>query len=658
MTNVPPAIPQLTGDALRAVKHRGSHLQIIASAGSGKTEVVSQRVADLFADGVDPRAVVAFTFTERAAESLKSRIEQRTEARLDKSFLDKLNGCFIGTIHAYCFRLLQEHVPLYETFDVLDEHRLAAFLTREAEPIGLKGLSPNGRLFEAIQTFQENMDVVDNELLSLDQLQQPFKGTVERFWRRLEEFHFVTYGQIIARAVAELRRPQVFRAVHGALCHLIVDEYQDINPAQEALIQRLAEPPVELCVVGDDDQSIYQWRGSDVSNIVTFAQRYPNVATFNVEVNRRSRPQIIAAANAFGAKIKGRLPKTMLPNREPGGTEVVTWLEPTEAEEADLIARSILRIRRQGYRFRDMAVLVRSSTSYNKLLDAFEGHAIPVLPAGRTGLFLEPDAQRFGRTFAYLADTTWRSTPYGNGSKVSLNDLVRDYASGYGLDATAAHRAQERLRAWRQDASSTEKAADLIGNYYQLLSECGLARWDLSDPLLAARMGAHARCSAILADYESVRRRPRRDPAAPGEVLSGQAGGPYYYFGLAIHIQNITLGAFKGFEGVEDVTLDAVDVTTVHQAKGLEWPVVFVPCVSQIRFPSSNTGKARNWHVPQGYFNRIRYEGTVNDERRLFYVAMTERATGSRFPLTGHRTSSRSRRHHSSSSWREGGQVN
>jgi len=113
--------PELSGQALAAVRHRGSHLQIIAAAGSGKTEVVSQRVASLLADGVVPEGIVAFTFTERAAAEMRGRIAQRVEQLLGREALDTLGGLFVGTIHAYCFRLLQTYVPRYETFDVLDE---------------------------------------------------------------------------------------------------------------------------------------------------------------------------------------------------------------------------------------------------------------------------------------------------------------------------------------------------------------------------------------------------------------------------------------------------------------------------------------------------------------------------------------------------------
>lgn len=140
---------------------------------------------------------------------------------------------------------------------------------------------------------------------------------------------------------------------------------------------------------------------------------------------------------------------------------------------------------------------------------------------------------------------------------------------------------------------------------------------------MVARLGNLARCSAILTDYESVRLRPRPDLQAPGEVVGGQDRGSWYYIWLAHHIQNWALGAFEAFEGEEDVAVDAVEVTTVHQAKGLEWQVVFVPCMSAKRFPSKNTGSPRPWHVPREAFSPARYEGSVDDERRLFYVALT-----------------------------------
>jgi DNA helicase-2/ATP-dependent DNA helicase PcrA len=182
------AIPILKGQSLEAVRYRGGHMQIIASAGSGKTEVVSQRVADLLADGFLPESIVAFTFTERAAASLKARIEARVAAQSGEGILDTLNGMFVGTIHSYCFRVLQQHVPKYATYDVLDDHRLTAFLARRSNALGIKRLE--GKMFASIRCFRANLDVVENELLRVDHLEDPFRDVYERYRAELDGHRF------------------------------------------------------------------------------------------------------------------------------------------------------------------------------------------------------------------------------------------------------------------------------------------------------------------------------------------------------------------------------------------------------------------------------------------------------------------------------------
>ena len=355
--------PQLTGDALKAVRHRGSHVQIIASAGSGKTEVIAQRVVDLLAEGIPPAAIVAFTFTEKAAESLKGRIQRRAAERLGDEAVGRLAPMYVGTIHAYCFRLLQTRVSRYEAFDVLDEHQLAAFLAREGRSLDIKRIDPNGRLFASIKTFLANVDVVENELIATGVVEEPFRSIYREYLERLEAFRALTFGQITVRAVRELTQPEVRDAVLGDLRHLIVDEYQDINPAQERLIELLAGPGVELCVVGDDDQAVYQWRGTDVRNIVEFTNRYPGTATFTIDVNRRSRPGIIALANECSSRIERRLPKAMKPDRPAFTDDVVVWSANDEREQAQTIARAIHAAHAAGHRYSDIAILLRSRTS-------------------------------------------------------------------------------------------------------------------------------------------------------------------------------------------------------------------------------------------------------------------------------------------------------
>ena len=231
-------------------------------------------------------------------------------------------------------------MPRYETFDVLDERRLTAFFCREEPTLGLKNLA--GKLFASIRAFLTNLKLVENKLIPLSDLDEPFRGMAEKFYQLLEQFRLLTYGQLISRAVAELGTPAVAGTVHATLRHLIVDEYQDVNPAQEGLIRLLSGSEVELYVLGDDDQAIYQWRGSDVGNIVESANRSPEVRTFTITENWRSRPRSVdAAAAAFARSIPGRLDKEMLTIHEPAPVEIVTWAAETEAEECDRIAETI-----------------------------------------------------------------------------------------------------------------------------------------------------------------------------------------------------------------------------------------------------------------------------------------------------------------------------
>lgn len=617
--------PTLTGPALAAVQHRGSHLQIIASAGSGKTEVVSQRVAALLDDGVPADAIVAFTFTERAADELKVRIAHRVEDRLGREALDMLNGLFVGTIHAYCFRLLQQHVPRYETYDVLDDKQLTAFLSRESRQLDIRQLDGGNRLFASIAYFLKGVDVIENELLDPATMPEPFSSVVHNYYDTLERYRLLTYGQQVVRAVRELEQPALATLVHGTLRHLIVDEYQDVNPAQERLIELLAGPQVELCVVGDDQQAIYQWRGSDVENILTFAERYAPVATFEITTNRRSRPQLIEAANAFSLTIPHRLEKDMYPHRPSAGPEpeVVAWTEDTEAGEAGRIASLVMDLEDAGVPLGDIAVLVRTRAAYKQLVAHFATYGIAVQPGGRTGLFEQPEAVVLGRTFAWLADTDWRVARRGPGQPVTEADLLAEYVRVFDLTGSARGRLARLLRAWKAIVPSEKRTADLVGELYELLDELDVKSWDLDDPTAVNRLGTLARFSALLVDYESVRRRSRPDPEAPGEQVGGQDRGTWYYRNLALHVINYASGEYEDFDGEPDFALNAVDLMTVHRAKGLEWPVVFVPSMTTNRFPSPKTGRPDDWPVPRDQFDAARYEGTDGDERRLFYVAMT-----------------------------------
>jgi hypothetical protein len=202
---------------------------------------------------------------------------------------ERFGAMFVGTIHGYCFRLLQDHVPKYGNYDVLDEHRHAGLLSREYRSLGLSRLGT--RHWRPIRDLMKTVDVLGNELIDPAALAgTPLGEVCADYWAMLERYHFLTFSQLITLAITALEQPVIFQRVHASLRHLIVDEYQDINPAQERLIELLAQAPVQLCVVGDDDQAIYQWRGSDVANIVGFRSRRHDAMAVTLETNRRIRP--------------------------------------------------------------------------------------------------------------------------------------------------------------------------------------------------------------------------------------------------------------------------------------------------------------------------------------------------------------------------------
>ena len=269
---------RLSPEQERVVRHRGGHLQVVACAGSGKTEAISRRISSLVVEGVEPHEIVAFTFTERAAKSLKTRIAKRIVEAKGEKYLGRTGGMYVGTIHSFCLRLLQDNVPRYGNFDVLDENRLGGLLSREHRRLDLASLGT--KHWRPILDFIKNSDVVDNELIDSKALEGTAFGTAYlRYKETLNRYHFLTFGMLVSEAVLALEDLFVAKKVRQNLKHLVVDEYQDVNPAQERLISLLAQDPVQLTVVADDDQSIYQWRGSDVGNMLGFRERYSPVTS-------------------------------------------------------------------------------------------------------------------------------------------------------------------------------------------------------------------------------------------------------------------------------------------------------------------------------------------------------------------------------------------
>lgn len=625
------SVPELDGDALEASESKASHIQIIASAGAGKTETISQRVAKLVRDGVEPSEIVAFTFTVKAAEELKERIRERVRLFAGQEAADRIGSMYVGTIHGYCLQMLQQHVPQYETYEMADENQLAAFAIRWRSELDLKRFDigrdeERRQLFDGMRTFLANVAVLENELIDLDSLPEEveeFTAAARKLYELLDQHRLMTFGMQVGRAVESLQDPEIRARVTAGIKHLIVDEYQDVNLAQETLIQLLAKPvgSADLVVVGDDDQSIYQWRGASVENITTFAERYDKVSTYRLLTNRRSRPGIVAMADAFAKTIQGRLHKVMTPSREANGPSIdIIDNHEFEVDETDDIAASINRLVSQGFLYSDVAILVRARTAYPRILAALEAQNIPVASGDRMTLLDQADAKFMARVFCYFADEEWTE---GKGQDRVVIDTDLESIVDYGVKHYEADRQvlEQFLIRSKSSVGQDSRGLSLVEIVYDLGAALGLDAWDSNDPRQVSRLGTIAKFASLVADYEGVQKHARQN--SDGSQTGPGNDGEWYFKNLIMLIKHFATDNYRDFGGEDDITVDAVNLMTVHAAKGLEWPIVFIPSMTSKRFPSSNTGRPGQWIVPIDMFDTERYEGTVNDERRLFYVALT-----------------------------------
>jgi DNA helicase-2/ATP-dependent DNA helicase PcrA len=229
-----------------------------------------------------------------------------------------------------------------------------------------------------------------------------------------------------------------------------------------------------------------------------------------------------------------------------------------------------------------------------------------------------------GRTVVWLVDYEWRDPGYGTQpEQLDESALVDEFVQAFHLDPKLRRPVRAFLRGWKASTTNDRAPADLIRSYYALLELLDVRALDLDDPIESNRLGTLARFSELLADYEAVHRRARVDLDNPGEQVGAQDRGIWYFRGLAATILNYATGAYEAFDGEADLDLDAIDITTVHRSKGLEWPVVLVPSLTKGRFPTGRAGRSQTWPVPRDLFDADRYEGGDAEERRLFYVAAT-----------------------------------
>jgi len=519
---------------------------------------------------------------------------------------------YIGTIHGYCFRLLEDYFG-YGDHDVLDENQEMAFLMRRGWGLGL---GRNGPYSKNCADFLRSVNVVYDELLDRQQLEREddrFLYYLHKYEALLAEHRFLSFGLLVAKAVKELEsNPEIL----ADITHLIVDEYQDINRAQESLIHLIGRN-ASVFIVGDPRQCIYQWRGSDEKCFDEFLEHFKGSARETLRENRRSVKAVVNVANFFADTFKRAKYEPLEAFRSQQG--VVTLVEcDTPGSEAEWVVAQIQHLLKENNActFSDIAILLRSvKTSGGAFIDAFRKHNLPYIVGGKIGLFRRDEAQAVGRLFTWLSDDGfWLDDPYnwrGRVEKDKLLETAIEFWRGICPVSPPSRTLSNTLNTWKHDALE-DNFENLTEMYQELLVILGFRRLDPSDSLQAAVMANLGRFSSLLADYEFSIRLGGRQPDWPQALKD-----------LCWFMNTYATGAYEE-QPVEDLrSIDAIQLMTVHQAKGLEWPIVFLPCLTSMRFPASGRHRKRHWYVPEELFEANRYQGSIEDERRLFYVAMT-----------------------------------
>jgi DNA helicase-2/ATP-dependent DNA helicase PcrA len=415
---------KLTSSQEKAVTHGGRNLQLIACAGSGKTEVVARRVVHLLTPGrpdtLQPRNIVAFTFTEKAAAELKERVVARTREALGE--IAGMAEMFVGTIHAFCLELLKSESPKYLKYEVLNEVQQGLFVDRHSSKSGLT--ISTDLAGAALKRYQDTKRYITalSILRETERDDASLKGCsvlngLDAYSALLEERSYLDYSSILEAAVEALTNDASLRERLGQrIKYVIVDEYQDVNPVQEAIVWSLHELGARVCVVGDDDQTIYQWRGSDVENILTFAKRYPGVDQIPIEENFRSSDGVVETARPFIEQNTSRLAKAMKPTGaqpyEQGDVVALSFANPEE--EARHIVASAQALRgvafsedgkERGLAWSDMAILLRSvKANAEPITAALRDGGIPFVVTGMTNLFGTAEAEAARQLFYFIAD--------------------------------------------------------------------------------------------------------------------------------------------------------------------------------------------------------------------------------------------------------------
>jgi len=606
----------LNPEQREAVEHFEGPLLVLAGAGSGKTRVLTTRIVHLIEEyGVDPASILAVTFTNKAAGEMRERVRRLLGS--------EPAGMWVGTFHAIGARLLRRHATRLgwsPNFSIYDGEQTLREIKRVMERLGLSVKRWHPKAVQAAISSAKDK-LIDPEAyasLARDAFSRVVADVYPAYQAALREQNAFDFDDLLVKPVELLRTdPEVLRFYSSRFQFILVDEYQDTNHAQYKFVELLAREHGNLMVVGDDDQSIYGWRGADIRNILDFESDFPDARVIRLERNYRSTARILEAANAVIAENVRRKGKTLRTDAEPG--EPVTLVETAdERDEADWIAAEIeARLAADAECTpRDFVVLYRTNAQSRALEDSFRHRDLPYQIVGGTRFYERreimdvlaylrlisnpKDAGAFDRVVNYprrgIGDTTkGRLLTWAAEQEIPVLEAAAraDECPGIGAAGARALASFAELIVRYRGLAAHLGAGELIA---KLIEEIGLIEALLEEGPEGEERIENVReleAAAFEFDERGVREEAEEEDGAAGATS------------LDLFLQKVALVADVDRH---DPEAHAVTLMTLHNAKGLEFPFVFIAGLEDGLFPL-----ARAYDEPD----------TLEEERRLFYVGIT-----------------------------------
>ena len=600
-----PIFDTLNDRQCEAVKHTEGPLLITAGAGSGKTKVLTCRIAHLLELGVAPYRILAITFTNKAAKEMKERVTNLVGAQADSIWL--------STFHSFCAKLLRFEVDGFHgytrNFTIYDSSDQLVLVKDCLKKLNLddKQFMPRSVLGTISSAKNVLMDAKAFAAKASDFYEQKVADVYALYQEKLRENNAVDFDDLLFLAVRLLQEKEDVREKYQSrFQYILVDEYQDTNHAQYALTKILAACWRNICVVGDADQSIYAWRGADIRNIIDFTRDYPDAASIKLEQNYRSTKTILHAANAVIDNNESR-PKKTLWTENPAGNKIIHYQAQTEHDEADYIAGVIYNRHEISHEpYGDMAILFRTNAQSRVLEEKLMRYAIPYTMVGGTKFY---DRKEIKDVLAYLRllynpEDSLSLTRIINVPKRNIGATTMEHVAAYaeeqGISLFEALSSTDEIPVTKRAKASLENFAAMI---FDLLNDIeGKDVLNLIETVIKQTGYGDMLDKEAEHDLQGESRKENVGEflSVAKDYMDSNPDGNLQDF-----LENVALVSdVDDFESSDS----KVTLMTLHAAKGLEFPVVFLTGLDEGLFPHSRT---------------LLDPAQVEEERRLAYVGIT-----------------------------------